>query len=578
METNPTLEGMRQILTLSYNHLPHHLKACMMYLSIFPDDYIICKDRLLKRWIAEGLVAEKRGMTLMELAEGYLNELVSRSMIDWADGKEETCRVHDMMLEILVSKSLETNFVSLVGGQYQGISYTNTIRRLSVHGGLEAHDKGSWSSKSGGIKGMMVQHVRSLSIFDPEVNKKLLGRLDDFALLRVLDLEDCKGLRGKHLVCICRMYLLRFLSLKGTDVEVIPPRIGDLEHLQTLDVRETNLKGLPRAVKKLEKLEHLLFSGKSTGWYSLSGWTLTQGIKEMKALRQVNRAVIYDPKAAEEIGELEQLEEIAIYVDTREEILKGKKMEIMDVVTVSENLACSLNKMCSLRWLEVGNFGCGKWPFVRIMAFLDNVESPPRLLRYLKIWGHMYALPGWVGTLTDLVECDIAWTYLDGVQLFRVLCKLPNLKRLVLGAYFIVKGQNMIFWGRQEVKEEEKKMANINYSYEEGGEGDEEAGGGRGRRPFPKLKELTLGYSPEVPPVYIFRKGSMPELDTLALQFGDQGKGIAGMKHLTNLKEVQFDGNRSYFEGALAQLEELNKMRNDKSTKISVRARYKEEE
>ncbi|KAM0852466.1 hypothetical protein ACQ4PT_051734 [Festuca glaucescens] len=35
MESNPTLEGMRQIVTLRYNHIPHHLKLCMMYLSIF---------------------------------------------------------------------------------------------------------------------------------------------------------------------------------------------------------------------------------------------------------------------------------------------------------------------------------------------------------------------------------------------------------------------------------------------------------------------------------------------------------------------------------------------------------------
>jgi disease resistance protein RPM1 len=56
MESNPTLEGMRQIVTLSYNHLPHHLKLCMMYLSIFPEDYVVFKDRLLHRWIAEGLV------------------------------------------------------------------------------------------------------------------------------------------------------------------------------------------------------------------------------------------------------------------------------------------------------------------------------------------------------------------------------------------------------------------------------------------------------------------------------------------------------------------------------------------
>jgi disease resistance protein RPM1 len=60
MEMHPTLEDMSRILTLSYNHLPHELKSCMMYLSIFPEDYAIRKDRLLHRWIAEGLVPEKR--------------------------------------------------------------------------------------------------------------------------------------------------------------------------------------------------------------------------------------------------------------------------------------------------------------------------------------------------------------------------------------------------------------------------------------------------------------------------------------------------------------------------------------
>lgn len=61
MERNPTLEGMRHIVSLSYDHLPHELKSCMMYLSIFPEDYVIRKERLLHRWIAEGLIPEKRG-------------------------------------------------------------------------------------------------------------------------------------------------------------------------------------------------------------------------------------------------------------------------------------------------------------------------------------------------------------------------------------------------------------------------------------------------------------------------------------------------------------------------------------
>lgn len=85
MESNPTLEGMKQIVRLGYDHLPHELKGCMMYLSIFPEDYSIDKYRLLCRWIAEGLVREKRGLTSMEVAESYLEELVSRNMIELRD-------------------------------------------------------------------------------------------------------------------------------------------------------------------------------------------------------------------------------------------------------------------------------------------------------------------------------------------------------------------------------------------------------------------------------------------------------------------------------------------------------------
>uniref|UniRef100_A0A8R7PLF0 Disease resistance protein winged helix domain-containing protein n=1 Tax=Triticum urartu TaxID=4572 RepID=A0A8R7PLF0_TRIUA len=197
MENLPTLEGMRKIVTLSYNHLHYYLKGCIMYLSIFPEDYIITKKRLLKRWIAEGLVAEIRGLTLMEAAEAYYNELLSRNMIARADDPKwtvETCQVHDMVLEVMVSKSLEANFVSLVGGSYEGMSY-GSIRRLSIHGG-EVVSEGSRSNKiatshgrKNDIQVMNMEHVRSLSMFGPEDNMKMLDRLGELRLLRVLDLE-----------------------------------------------------------------------------------------------------------------------------------------------------------------------------------------------------------------------------------------------------------------------------------------------------------------------------------------------------------------------------------------------------
>ncbi|XP_037489893.1 disease resistance protein Pik-2-like [Triticum dicoccoides] len=398
MESHPTLEGMKQIVTLSYNHLHYYLKGCMMYVSIFPKDYVIVKNRLLRRWVAEGLVAEIRGLTLMEVAEAYYNELVSRSMIDRAgdivnhyDGRLETCRVHDMVLEVMVSKSLEANFVSLVGGSYEGMSY-GSIRRLSIHAGEEVVSMESPSNKitsshamKNGIEGMKMEHVRSLSMFDLRDHMRVLDRLGEFSLPRVLDLEDCMGIENKHLRHVCRMYLLRFLSMKGTSIDEMPPEVGDLENLETLDVRETNLEDLPETVSKLEKLEHLQINNKADKY--LGCWIARRGLGRMKALRMVNTVVFG---------------------------------------------SYSLSKMYSLRWLSIGSKG---YKDSDALNFLDGINPPPPLLEYLRIGASIDELPNWVSSLNNLVEIVIAWTYLFGAQLFGPVCELPNLKRMHLERY-----------------------------------------------------------------------------------------------------------------------------------------------
>ncbi|TVU24764.1 hypothetical protein EJB05_27220, partial [Eragrostis curvula] len=503
MESNPTLEGMRQILTLSYDHLPYHLKGCMMYLSIFPEDYVINKDRLLYRWIAEGLVEEKRGMTLMEVAEAYYDELVSRSMITPAGeiishvyGAVETCRVHDMMLEVMVSKSLEANFVSLIGGQYEGMSY-DTIRRLSIHGGGRS-PKASPSKKTdmkNDLEDINVQHVRSLSMFQLDGNK-LLDRLGEFTLLRVLDLEDCKGLQNKHMGDICRMYLLRYLSLRGTDISVMPPKVRELEHLQTLDVRATGLAGLPETVIKLEKLERLFFSQKGV-WDTM--WKPPQGLWKMKALREVGWVLLEDGDVlvARELGELENLQRLSIYVNCYGS--NGPK--------VLEELALSLSKTYSLRSLDMGDIG---WE-PKALNFLLELPSPPRLLRFLRIAGGIDELPNWVESLTYLVEFHMSWARLVDDQLFGILCKLPNLKSIWM--------QRNSYTGRELIA--------------------------RTAHNFPALKNLRGTCDKEMPKVYRFEEGSMTKLEKLSLNFDIWGeKSIVGIEHLTNLKEVQVTGKR----------------------------------
>ncbi|TVU39352.1 hypothetical protein EJB05_12765 [Eragrostis curvula] len=357
MEINPTLEGMRQIITLSYNHLPYHLKACFI-------------------WIAEGLVPEKRGLTSLEVAEAYFDELLSRNMVkpgsvDY-NGVTECC-VHDMMLEVILSKALEENFISLVGGPCRGLSYDN-IRRLSIHG----------YDQRAGIEGMSMQHVRSLSTFCPEGQFKLLDRLKEFTLLRVLDLEGCKDVKNHHMEQVCRLFLLRFLSLRRTDVTEIPCEIEKLRHLQRLDLRETLLGDAPQSLINLEKLEILDLSNRNN-WRVLL--KLPKGLRKMKALQRLDRFELGDdPEVAKEIGELVRLRHLGIVL-------------IHSTEQVRESLAHSIGKITSLHSMTIENIGGSN------MNFVEGLNSPPQILR------------------------------LHGDQIFGVLCKLPNLVKLSLDKY-----------------------------------------------------------------------------------------------------------------------------------------------
>ncbi|CAL5090593.1 unnamed protein product [Urochloa decumbens] len=107
-----------RILSLSYYDLPCHLRACLLYLSAFPEDYTINKNTLIWMWIAEDFVDKKPHIELFEVGEGYFNDLVNRSMIQAVESESkgiiDGCRVHDMVLDLLRSLSREENFVTIL--------------------------------------------------------------------------------------------------------------------------------------------------------------------------------------------------------------------------------------------------------------------------------------------------------------------------------------------------------------------------------------------------------------------------------------------------------------------------------
>ena len=163
--SNPDMENMRKILSLSYYDLPAPLKTCLLYLSVFPEDYAIVKDRLIWRWIAEDFVPPgEGGQSSLELGESYFNDLVNRSLIQPADIYEEgmptACRVHDMVLDLICSIPREESFVATVLGdaKQNTPSWGSKVHRLSLH-------NTTWPTI------MDLSKLRSLTIFGDAIIK-----------------------------------------------------------------------------------------------------------------------------------------------------------------------------------------------------------------------------------------------------------------------------------------------------------------------------------------------------------------------------------------------------------------------
>ncbi|CAN6234279.1 unnamed protein product [Urochloa humidicola] len=241
---NKSIETMKSVLSLSYFNLPHHLRTCLLYLSAFPEDCIIDRDRLVSRWIAEGFVNAEPGESLYEAGRRYFNVLINRSLIQpWREenGMVLSCRVHDVIINFLVSKSVEENFLTLLDPPGLPPSMHSKVRRLSLQHSCQENVV-SWTKS---IK----PHVRSVACF---VDGKELYPLTEFEVVRVLDLENCGSLRNIHLANIEMLLQLRYLRIEGTSVSELPDGIGQLQHLETLDIRCTEVEKLPSTIVLLE--------------------------------------------------------------------------------------------------------------------------------------------------------------------------------------------------------------------------------------------------------------------------------------------------------------------------------------
>ncbi|XP_052136681.1 disease resistance protein RGA5-like [Oryza glaberrima] len=399
-----TLENMRHTLYLSYSDLPYHLRSCFLYLSVFPEDHVITRDRLVMRWIAEGFIVEEPGRNPKELGESYFNELINRSMIQPVhfgyDGQPEDCRVHDLVRDFIVSMSTEENFAISLGDQEPASISHNRIRRLALNNINEKQHFPDLVSQS-------QSHMRSLTVFG---SLGSIPSLQNFSLLRVLDLEDCQNLGNQHFKEIGSLWQLRYLNIRHTRISELPDEILALKFLETLDLRGTGVLELQANVVQLHKLAFLLCDNRLR---------LPEGIGSMKTLHLVSQFDVLRNKIAvvEELGNLSNLTELVIWwspsVDS-------------DNIGIYERFASSLYRLNKLQSLTIHGTDSS-------VDLLDHLYHPIQELKKFKINKDCYLrrIPKWFRSLPNLsyVCIDVKEVKNKDLQL---LLSLPSLIHLSL--------------------------------------------------------------------------------------------------------------------------------------------------
>ncbi|XP_059668844.1 putative late blight resistance protein homolog R1B-12 [Cornus florida] len=230
-------------LALSYNHLPHHLKSCYLYFSAFPEDYEILVRKLVSLWIAEGFIHQIGQRLLEDVAEGYLMDLIDRSLVlvvrRKSTGGIKSCGVHDLLHDLCLKKAEEENFLQQICW-YEEVSSSGFTADKQLFLPIAAKQRRLCvrSRIFGGISSeFSAQHIRTFFYFGSEKNpippKDMSFIERGFNLLTVLDLSSISTSHFPY--SIARLALLRYLAIKGKKFH-LPDNISEFQYLETLFV------------------------------------------------------------------------------------------------------------------------------------------------------------------------------------------------------------------------------------------------------------------------------------------------------------------------------------------------------
>jgi structure-specific endonuclease subunit SLX1 len=406
---------------------------------MFPKDYVMKKDQLVKLWMANGFIDPEGQMDLHETGYEIFDDLVGRSIFQ--EVKEDsfgniTCKMHDLVYDL--AKSVMTGECCLIEKNRRP-RIPKTVRHITfLDRSLCYYDKDPVKGKS----------LRSLISFqDDYYPSDSIGAL-------FLNMSAQKKLRT--------------LNLSNFWFRKLPEPIGNLQHLRYLDVSFSLIQKLPESISSLQNLQNLNLSNcfrlytlpkrmedmKSLMYLDLTRCDALQcmpsGMGQLTCLRKLGMFIV-GKEAGHHIGELQRLNYIGGELSikdlgnvqgvtdaqnaylTRKTNLQSLSLSWREDSTskISEDVLCALEPHSNMKKLEISGYRGSKFPYWMMELRLPNLveislESCMNC-EHLPPFGKLQFLKSLQLKKMDAVKCIGSEMYGDGENPF------PSLERLTFG-------------------------------------------------------------------------------------------------------------------------------------------------
>ncbi|XP_026437133.1 putative disease resistance RPP13-like protein 1 [Papaver somniferum] len=412
---------MVAILKLSYDKLPSRAKLCFSYCSLFPKDWEINREILIRLWIAEGFIHpshEGNQKSLEDVGDDYFHSLLANSFFQGVTrdklGDIKTCKMHDLVHDLAQSVNGVHDIKIVNSGKMESVSKFRCLqivldkqnsktfskilekaKRLRSIFSIENDHLGEHLLYGKNLRVVCLLRRHALEIQSSIFKLKHLRYLDlsycsfnegrDVSIsqlynLRTLVLHKCENVT-MILVEIGSLKMLSHLNLSFSDVEYLPDSVVQLTNLQTLDLyRCTRLVALPVNIGSLKDLNQLKLKycetlkvlpsevGALTRLRCLDlSFTMIKVLHEPGISNLCNLESIHFGKCElpKEIRNLPKLRIFKHWRDNEDEMPRG--IQTLTCLEVLESYV--------VRNTETTSYSCGDGGIIKELASLNNLQK-----------------------------------------------------------------------------------------------------------------------------------------------------------------------------------------------------------